>query len=1054
MVEISKYDFCVSERKWQQIWEEKQIYKWNSNVKTDYVVDNPPPTISGVLHMGHIFSYTQADFIVRFQRMQGKNVFYTIGFDDNGLPTERLVEKVKKIRAQDLPRKEFVTQCHDISKQVRAEFKELFQSIALSVDWSQEYNTISEKSRTISQMSFIDLYQKEHLYRKLQPMLWDPVDQTAIAQAEIEDKEQQSHMNYINFCLHDDHITCITIATTRPELLPACVAVLYHPEDERYNKYGTEQFLKVPLFNTKVPFIADENVKMDKGTGAVMCCTFGDEMDIEWWQKYNLETKIAINKKAIITGLYQLFGYHMHNNPDVIFETERLYCRKFNHDDIELIRLLHTNEQVRQYTTKGIVDAQDSKIWLDYLIMHQEKQGYSEWAVFEKETNKFVGKAGPLSIQDAFYPCDLTVEETHVTTDTELEADSYVNIEAFFLPEAWYHGYAHEFFISAIDWCIDNILDKKIISLRHINDDKGLHLLDSIAMIRNNTIDINHVYKTNQGKINKYISYSLDTEVFYSNNVSQALTVKNLEGLHIKQARSKILDILKTGQYLVKQEEITHTVKCSERSGANLEIIPTHQWFIRVIDKKDELKNKASQCNWYPKHMETRIQQWIDGLNWDWCISRQRYFGVPIPVWYSKRKGEEGKVILPALSQLPVDPLTDLPAGYSKDELEPDYDVMDTWATSSVSPQLSSQAISKDYALDINRHQQLFPTNLRPQSHEIIRSWAFYTIVKAYLHENVTPWKDLMISGWCLAPDRTKMSKSKGNAITPVNLIKDKGADTVRYWASTSNLGVDIAYSEDAFRIGNKLIKKIQNVAKYVSIHMNKNPEYNTLTIDSVTETVDRWILLTLDGVITKATAYLENYEYCKAREEVEEFFWHYFCDNYLEISKVRLYGEQDNINTAGKLSALYAVCYCFEVCLKLFAPYIPHITDELYSALYNSMNSIHSLGQWPKLLHQNLDKHSQNLGNIVLEILFSIRKIKAQMNISIKQTIDKIIILHNEDTDFSHFEQVRCDILNATNSLDIEVKHVPSNFNNNDETYIVSPSGFYVKAELADIVN
>lgn len=791
-----KYKPTESEQKWQDHWLEKGTYNWDPEATREesFVIDTPPPTVSGLLHMGHIFSYTQADFVARYQRMTGKSVFYPMGFDDNGLPTERLVEKVKKIRGSDLPREEFIEICKEVVVEAEEEFRRLFKSVALSVDWNQEYQTISEQSRTISQLSFLDLLKKERAYKKLQPTLWDPIDQTALAQADIEDKELDSVMNDVQFTLEDG--TPVTIATTRPELLGACVAVFYHPEDERYQQYqGTTAI--TPLFGVKVPVLADEHVEKDKGTGLVMCCTFGDQTDIDWWKAHNLPTRVILDKRGRISNLEDL--------------------------------------------------------------------GKSEdWP---------------------------TIDQT--------KADA---------------------------------------------------------------------------------------------------TIAELTGLKIKAARARILELLEAEAVLLKQQAITHTVKCAERSGAPLEILVSPQWFVRVLDQKEQLLEKAAECNWHPHHMKIRVDQWINGLSWDWCISRQRYFGVPFPIWYSKRAGEEGKILVPSREELPVNPLVDLPQGYAEDEVEPEYDVMDTWATSSVSPQLSSLGINDEHHVDLERHRRLFPADLRPQAHEIIRTWAFYTIVKAHLHEDTIPWKNLMISGWCLASDKTKMSKSKGNVVTPVELIKEKGADAVRYWASTSHLGTDTAYSEDVLKIGNKLVTKLFNATKFASLQLERiegSPTTATEDIanDIITETTDQWVLSKLNKTINKASKAFEEYEYCRAREAVEDFFWNDFCDNYLEMVKTRAYGEDESITKQGQQSAIYTIYHCLNGFLRLFAPFVPHVTEELYQAIFEPKGSIHDRNMWPNIDHYPVNQAAEGQGKQTVEILEIVRKAKADKNVSIKYPIKTLEI-------------------------------------------------------------
>ncbi|KJW03354.1 valine--tRNA ligase [Rickettsia endosymbiont of Ixodes pacificus] len=763
------YNFTENEKKWQQIWQEKQIYAYNPNVSKEetYVIDTPPPTVSGQLHIGHVYSYTQTDFIVRFQRMIGKNIFYPMGFDDNGLPTERLVEKQKQIKAYNIDRSEFIKICEEVVASEEEKFRSLFNQIALSVDWSLEYQTISPLSRKISQMSFLDLVQKEEVYRANQPILWDPVDGTALAQADIEDKEKTSFMNYITF--KTEQGDPLTIATTRPELLPACVAVFYHPDDGRYKHLAGKSAI-TPLFNEKVPLLADPLVQQDKGTGLIMCCTFGDQTDITWWKTHNLPLKTIITKKG--------------------------------------------------------------------------------------------------------------------------------------------------------------------------------------------TIDFQH-------------------EI-------------SIDGLKIKEARTKIIDILKEQELLIKQEEITHTVKCAERSGAPLEILTVPQWFVKTISHKEELLKRANELNWHPKNMKIRLENWINAISWDWCISRQRYFGVPFPVWYSKKVGEEGKILYADISQLPVDPLRDLPIGYSKKEVEPDLDVMDTWATSSVSPQLSTHGISDDFAVNKDRHDKLFPMDLRPQAHEIIRTWAFYTILKAHLHQNTLPWENIMVSGWCLAEDRSKMSKSKGNVLVPEKLLEQYGSDVIRYWSANSKLGADTAYSEDVMKNGKRLVNKLWNAAKFVSIHFDKlkgkDKKAKLLDVkEKITNEFDQWIINKLVELVKLATNELQNYEYANAMHLTEKFFWAVFCDNYLEISKTRSYDEE-NKNPQGQYSSILTLYHVMQTLLKLFAPFMPHITEELYQILY-SENSIHVKGSWVNYGDLNYEIDAKGAEGL-LEILDIVRKFKAEKNLSIKAPI------------------------------------------------------------------
>jgi valyl-tRNA synthetase len=811
------------EKKWQDNWYNSDLYKWDENIAREdsFIIDTPPPTISGMLHMGHVFSYTQADFVARYKRMRGMNVFYPMGFDDNGLPTERLVEKVKNVRAVNMERAEFVKLCEEVVADAEDEFRDLFKSIALSVDWSQEYQTISKRSTAISQMSFIDLLNKGVCYRQMEPTLWDTVDQTALAQADVVDGPQKTFMNNILFS--DENGKKYEIATTRPELLPACVAVFYHPDDERY-KHLKGQYFYSPIFKVKVPIIADDKVSIEKGTGLVMCCTFGDITDIEWWRIHKLPLRIIISK----------------------------------------------------------------------------------------------------------------------------------------------HG-----------------------KLSHIKD-----VLKDIA----DCDDLSEI-------------------------------IAELSDLKIKAARARMIEILQEHNLLTKQEEIENTVKCGERSGSPLEILVTPQWCVNLLDHKEALLAKANECKWYPSYMKTRVDNWINGLQWDWVISRQRFFGVPFPIWYSKRAGEEGKVLIADIKSLPIDPLKDLPEGYSKEELEPDFDVMDTWATSSVSPQLNSWGISEDMSIDNVRHSKLFPADLRPQAHEIIRTWAFYTIAKAYFHQDTIPWKNLMISGWCLAADKTKMSKSKGNIVTPTSLIIEKGTDIVRYWASNSKLGADIVYSEEIFKIGKKLINKLWNASKFASSHfLNHEVKYNSakdaINAGAIYEPIDLWLISKLGKAITKATDSFEQFEYSDARAAIEDFFWNDLCDNYLEIVKIRVYNEQRDEPKA-QYSAVCTLFFVLDAIIRLFAPFMPHVTEELHDLIYKTGKSIHDKFSWVDSDNYPTNDIMESCGIDCVNILDLVRKAKADRNISPKASLEFIRIYGAELSNV-----IIRDLQDVTNTADITINNMVQNDN------------------------
>lgn len=829
-----KYNIKENEAKWQQYWQDAKIFKfdWNdiNNRNNIYSIDTPPPHVSGALHMGHIFSYTQMDIIARFQRMIGKNVFYPIGFDDNGLPSERYVEKKINKKSKSMDRQEFVAICDKEIQDAEKFMKDNFIKINHSYDFDLAYRTISPTARKVSQMSFLDLYKKGKLYRKEEPIIWDVVDQTALAQTEAEDAEVESQMNYIKFKIKDSNDNLI-IMTTRPELLPACVAIFAHPDD--FEKYKNKTAI-TPL-GVEVPILFDESVEKEKGTGVMMCCTFGDNADVEKYKKYNLPLKIIINEKGCL---------YFDNVPEI----------------------------EEKYTSR-------------------------------------------------------------------------------------------------------------------------------------------------------------------------------LNGLFSTKAREEILNILQEEGKIVKDpEKIIHNVKVGERSKSPLEILVKNQWNIDVLSIKDELHKKASEIKWHPDWMENRIHSWIDGLSWNWTISRQRFFGVPVPCWYSKRKGEEGRVILPNVEDLPVDPTVDLPKGYTKDEVIAETDVFDTWMTSSISPQLSTQCINEDFCCDKNRAEAInIPFDLRPQAHDIIRTWAFCTITKAYYHENKIPWKNIFISGYCLASDGTKMSKSKGNGVDPIKTLNEFGADPIRYWTGKATLGNDTPYSVDMIKNGQKLITKLFNSAKFCEMGFeNINTPILTAKQDienkTIFETIDLWIISKMQSTIETTINNFNEYNYSLALDIIENFFWNDFCDNYLEIVKARSYGlnfltysgidistvskeEQEKI-IKGQQSAIKTIYYIFNAILKLFAPFVPAICDEIYSCIYenefNKVKSVSSRGNFAKVEDFIENKDIEKIGQIILDTIANVRKEKSEKNISIKETIDNITIKSSLNDKIKSDDGLIKDLKNVCNVKEI----------------------------------
>ncbi len=783
-----KYDFKTSEKKWQDYWQENGIYKFNTNCKKPiFSIDTPPPTVNGKIHIGHVFSYSQAEFIARFKRMTGYNVFYPFGFDDNGLPTELLVEKEKNIKAYTVSREEFREMCLETVDKYEKEFKNLFISMGNSADWDLMYHTVSPESQRASQLSFIDLYKKDKVYYAEAPALWCTKCHTAIAQSELESEEKPSTFNYLKFYIEGEN-NYIEIATTRPELLCACDCIFINPKDTK-NKHLLGKKVRVPLYNFYVPILEDDKVDMDKGTGVVMCCTFGDQTDTQWYKKYKLELKVAIDDYGFMT--------------------------------------------------------------------------------------KLAGK---------------------------------------------------------------------------------------------------------------------------------------YEGLKIKEARNRIIEDLKAQDLLIRQDNITHQVSVHERCGTEMEIKLKKQWFIKTLENKEKWLELGDQIDWHPDYMKSRYTDWVGNLMMDWCISRQKYFGVPFPVWYCKNCGE---IIVAEKEDLPVNPLVSFPkhacSKCGSTQFEPEKDILDTWATSSITPQINTR-----WNVDDAFYKKMMPMTLRPNAHDIIRTWDFYTIVKSHYHSNVIPWKNVMISGFVMASPKEKLSKRKGNAkLDPDTLISTYSADVIRYWSATGSLGRDIVFNEDKFKIGMRLTNKLYNASKFAWLFIeNFVPDENIKLLK-----IDKWIISKFSEMQKNFIRYFENYEVGLAMSELESFFWN-FCDNYIELVKMRLYNP-DLFGIDAKKSGQYTIFNVLLEMLKMFGIYLPHITEEIYQNTYKDILGVSSIH---KMELTNLkvpeDKNLISFGDEVCDIVSKVRGFKTDNKISLKTEIEKIVI-HSKNLEFIKLCEV--DIKNATGAKNID---------------------------------
>ena len=744
---LDKYDAKEAERRLIDFWDSKKVYAFNNDGKRKvYSIDTPPATVSGDLHVGHLMSYTQMDFIARYRRMRGYSLFYPMGMDSNGLPTENFVEQKYGANPQSMGRQKFLELVRKTVSGYQDEYKGIWRSIGLSVDWSLLYDTMGDDERKTSQLSFMELYRQDRMYRKETPTFWCPVHRTAVSQIELDDVPEKTTLTYIKFT------DGLTVATTRPELLPACVGIFVSPDDREHAEL-VGKAIQVPLFGSKVKVMADSRVDPKFGTGIVMCCTFGDQTDIEWYKAYNLDLKLVIDESGTMT--------------------------------------------------------------------------YGKYA-----------------------------------------------------------------------------------------------------------------------------------------------------GMKPTEARRAIVEELRSQGAIIKEEQIEHSIKVHERGKHPIEFIVKKQWYVRVLDMKTELIGLGNELKWHPEFMHVRYDNWVNGLQWDWGISRQRFFGIHFPVWYCKRCGA---VKLADERQLPVDPEQDKPIGKcascGSDEFEPETDVMDTWATSSLTPLILAR-----WATDRKYMPVMYPMSLRPQGNDIISFWLFTTIVKCYQHTKKLPWNDAFISGYALDPKSRPMHKSLNNIIDAKEAIAKYGADAVRYWAASANLGEDLSFQEKELISAQRLANKLWNVAKFVE-------KAGVGEGAGSGRAMDAWMRSKATLAAKEATDSFEAYNYAGALRSAEQLF-RLFSDDYLEFVKYRVYGGDKSANAVLSDTLL--------LLLKLFAPFMPFVTEEIYTRLFAGRvaneESVHA-SAWPEYDAEHVDERSVKLGDTADLIIAQIRRWKHDNRLALNAELKEIVL-------------------------------------------------------------
>ena len=785
---MTQYDPVPTERKWQERWKEWSLYRFDfDSDRPVYSVDNPPRFTSGSLHLGHATGYSLIDFAARYRRLRGYNVFFPLCFDVNGTPTEVMVEKKYGINKLSVDRQEYIRMCSEYAEGFIEEMTRQFEIIGESMDPSIYYQTDAPYYRRITQISFIRMLKRGLVYKGTYPVNWCPRCMTALADAEVEYRDNVTELNFIKFPIKgtDEHVV---IATTRPELICTCQVVAVHPEDGG-RKHLVGRTLLTPVYGKEVKIIADPKVDPSFGSGAVMICTIGDKDDLEWVMKYNLPLEKGIDERGRMTEI-----------------------------------------------------------------------------------------AG------------------------------------------------------------------------------------------------------------KY------------------------EGMSVREARNAIIEDIEINGQLMRKEDLRQNVSICWRCHEPIEYLQVPQWFMKILDFKDEVLERADEIQWFPEFMKVRLQDWVRSLEWDWVISRQRYFATPIPIWECEDCGE----VVPAREEdCNIDPTVDDPPVKSCPRcggvLRGCEDVFDTWMDSSISPLYNTF-----WERDDDRFEKLYPMSLRPQSHDIIRTWAFYTILREHLILGTRPWDHIMIHGFIMAPDGTPMHSSLGNVIDPIPILEEYGADALRYYASTCSLGEDNAFREKDVKHGKKLLTKLWNIGKFIGNVLDGRPERKNLRLPDI------WILSRYSHMVNAVTEHYENYNFDKALRELENFAWHELADHYIEMVKYRTHSDDEG--------ARYALYTAFLGIIKMISPVLPHVTEEIYQTYFREMDGAKSVhvSEWPS--PDLIDEGGEMRGDFLKEVISGIRNWKSDHGVPLNQEMELVELVGEKaalllETESDILETVKARKLQIVSEILLEEK-------------------------------